>query len=532
MPNPPPTIDSSMGDRNDDRIDLSNEVINGYRVLHRLGSGGMADVYLAFHESLQRHVALKVLRADLAASKDHIQRFLQEARSAASLIHPNIVQVYDIGTWEKQHFIAQEYIAGNTLRTFIHRRGSLSQPESLSIILQIAAALQKAASIGIVHRDIKPDNVLLTPEGEVKVADFGLARVRSQNCGLTEIGVALGTPTYMSPEQIQGQSVDARSDLYSLGATAYEMFAGRPPFEGETALALALQHLQNAPPDLATLRPDIDSELIDIVKRLLAKAPSDRFDSAADLIRAVKKIADRLSVSLSIDHPIPFSGILLDQMAVVGPHTTHLQTVVAAQARKQRSSLRRRLFVPLLATVAGMLTLVLSGGMLKRPLLRQPTLRGAEAVKTEPDIGKQFFAALINNQPMHWRAIEAKFPPNRDNPVNIMFNLKGWLQYSWLCLNTDRLDEAAASANKALEFCPSDHTVIRVLATVARGMVELQRRNDPEFRRLFAEAIGMFQSLPPGDQRLIEDSMPWTALRQWWWFMGEQDKTEAASQKS
>ncbi len=272
MSNTLPTIDSSAGGRNEERIDLTNRIVNGYRVLHRLGSGGMADVYLAFHEQLQRHVALKVMRSDLAASKDHIQRFLQEARSAASLIHPNIVQVYDIGTWEKQHYIAQEYIAGNTLRTFIHRRGSLGQPEAMSIILQIAAALQKASSIGVVHRDIKPDNVLLTPDGEVKVADFGLARVRSQNNGLTEIGVALGTPTYMSPEQIQGQAVDARSDLYSLGATAYEMLSGRPPFEGETALALALQHLQNTPTDLATLRPDIDPELLEVVKRLLAKS--------------------------------------------------------------------------------------------------------------------------------------------------------------------------------------------------------------------------------------------------------------------
>ncbi len=517
MSNTLPTIDSSAGGRNEERIDLTNRIVNGYRVLHRLGSGGMADVYLAFHEQLQRHVALKVMRSDLAASKDHIQRFLQEARSAASLIHPNIVQVYDIGTWEKQHYIAQEYIAGNTLRTFIHRRGSLGQPEAMSIILQIAAALQKASSIGVVHRDIKPDNVLLTPDGEVKVADFGLARVRSQNNGLTEIGVALGTPTYMSPEQIQGQAVDARSDLYSLGATAYEMLSGRPPFEGETALALALQHLQNTPTDLATLRPDIDPELLEVVKRLLAKSPTERFDTATDLIRAIKRIAERLSLSMSLDHPIPLSGIMLDLVPVIGPHTTHLQTAVIANAKQKRTTWWRRMAIPLTALGLGLFSMTMAGGFFQRPIIRQPAVRGAEAVKTEADIGKQFFRALMSNKPMEWRAIETKFPPDRNDPINISYNLKGWLQYAWTSLELDRLEESAEAADKALEYCPADDNVIRVLALVAKGMVELQRKNRPDFERLFGEARRIYQGLPENNQKLIDNSMPSSALKEWYY---------------
>ena len=193
--------------------DLTNQVIAGYSVLHRLGVGGMSEVYLAFQNSLHRHVALKVLRADFVGSEEHEQRFLQEARSVASLIHPNIVQVYDVGKFDSTLYIAQEYVPGSNLNSFIQRRGALPLEEAVSILWQATSALQKAASIGLVHRDIKPDNLLLTPDGEVKVADFGLARARGKNQNLTAVGVALGTPLYMSPEQVQGLSVDSRSDL-------------------------------------------------------------------------------------------------------------------------------------------------------------------------------------------------------------------------------------------------------------------------------------------------------------------------------
>ena len=172
--------------------DLTNQVIAGYSVLHRLGVGGMSEVYLAFQNSLHRHVALKVLRADFVGSEEHEQRFLQEARSVASLIHPNIVQVYDVGKFDSTLYIAQEYVPGSNLNSFIQRRGALPLEEAVSVLWQATSALQKAASIGLVHRDIKPDNLLLTPDGEVKVADFGLARARGKNQNLTAVGVALG----------------------------------------------------------------------------------------------------------------------------------------------------------------------------------------------------------------------------------------------------------------------------------------------------------------------------------------------------
>ncbi|MDZ4850910.1 MAG: serine/threonine-protein kinase [Pirellulaceae bacterium] len=501
--------------RSAEREDLTNQTINGYRVLHQLGSGGMADVYLAFHETLQRHVALKVMRTDLAASKDHLQRFLQEARSAASLIHPNIVQVYDIGNWGKIHYIAQEYIAGNTLRAFVHRRGSLPQPETMSIMLQIAAALQKAASIGIVHRDIKPDNILLTPDGEVKVADFGLARVRSQSNGLTEIGVALGTPTYMSPEQIQGQSVDARSDLYSLGTTAYEMLAGRPPFEGETALALALQHVQTNPPDLQAMRPDIDIELIQIVMRLLSKNPDDRFGSAADLTRSLKKIAERLSLTMSVDNPIPLSGIFLTDAPVIGPHTTHLQTAMFREA-KPNSRLRFRWLTPVASFVGvGVLSTVVVSNLRREALIEKPIASNVDSVKREMSVEKQFFVALVNNRAAEWRAIEAQFPPT--DPANVSYNIKAWLHLAWLDLEHKNLTEAHQAAEKMLqpEYALTRDKATETLAIIVQSMVDLYtgRQNASDEKMRAAKQI--YESLSPEGKSVVERAMPSFVLDQW-----------------
>jgi serine/threonine-protein kinase len=277
-----------MAEELPDSPDLSNQRVAGYRIIHRLGRGGMADVYLAFQENLHRHVALKVLRRDFVDSADHQQRFLQEARHAAALVHPNIVQVFDIGQANGIHYIAQEYIPGNTLGAFIEKQKCLGLRESLSILIQAASALHRAAQEGVVHRDIKPENILLTSEGVAKVADFGLARARSSENHLTAVGVAMGTPLYMSPEQIQGTAVDQRSDLYSLGVTAYHMLAGSPPFTGETPLALAMQHLQNPPPSLRQKRPGLPDALYELIDRLLAKQPADRPADAASVLRSLR----------------------------------------------------------------------------------------------------------------------------------------------------------------------------------------------------------------------------------------------------
>ena len=273
--------------------DLSGTRLGGYRLLRRLGSGAMADVYLAEQASLSRAVAVKVLRAETAARPRAVLRFAQEARAAAGLVHGNIVQIHEVDCIEGHHFLAEEYVAGPTLRTWLQERGPLDARQALALLMQVGSALERAAEQGVVHRDIKPENLLVTPAGEVKVADFGLARVLSaaiEGQELTQDGTALGTPLYMSPEQAEGNPVDARSDLYSLGATVYHLLAGRPPFGGSTHLAVALAHLNQAPEALEQHRHDLPPSLTGIVLRLLAKSPADRFQSPGELLHAVETV--------------------------------------------------------------------------------------------------------------------------------------------------------------------------------------------------------------------------------------------------
>ncbi|MEQ1906591.1 MAG: serine/threonine-protein kinase, partial [Pirellulaceae bacterium] len=273
-------------------MDLVGQMIGDYVVLRRLGSGGMANVYLAEQTSLKRKVALKVMRDELVGDPTYVSRFVREAQSAASLVQANIVQIYEVGHQGQLHFIAQEYVAGRNLRQHLARHGALEPIMAFNVLRQVGMALQKAAESGLIHRDIKPENIMITPNGEIKVTDFGLARFQNKNqkTDLTQIGIAMGTPLYMSPEQIEGRDVDHRSDLYSLGVTAYHMLAGKPPFEGDTPLAVALQHLNKQAEDMALIRPDVSSELCKVVHKLMAKKPEDRFQSASDFLRELRKI--------------------------------------------------------------------------------------------------------------------------------------------------------------------------------------------------------------------------------------------------
>ncbi len=286
--NPPPGSSSDPG--------LTGQILDDYRVLRRLGRGAMADVYLAEQVSLGRQVALKVLKASLADDHTYIRRFRLEAQAAAALAHANIVQIYEVGCIDHHYFIAQEYVAGQNLSHYLDRQGPPDVRHALRILRQVAAALSKAAQHGIVHRDIKPENIMLAQTGEVKVADFGLARVTGDhgNSTLTQVGITMGTPLYMSPEQIEGSSLDPRSDLYSLGVTAYQMLAGKLPFTGETPLSVAVQHLKKSPERLETLRPDLPPGLCRIVHRLLAKDRAQRYRDARELLADLRVVASEV----------------------------------------------------------------------------------------------------------------------------------------------------------------------------------------------------------------------------------------------
>ncbi len=257
----------------------------------------MGEVYLARQISLNRLVALKVLRPDLT-NPTYLSRFEAEAWSAAKLNHPNIVHIYSLGIFEGLRFIAMEYVQGTNLREYLIKKGTPDLAVSLSIMRQAGAAVGAAGEVGLVHRDIKPENLLLTKKGQVKVADFGLCRnLDDDRHHVTQPGVTMGTPLYMSPEQARGQAMDHRSDLYSLGVTYYHMLAGQPPFRADNALALAMKHVVDIPIDLSVHRPDLPPELCKLVMKLMAKAPADRYQSAAEMLRDLSKIRESLQVS-------------------------------------------------------------------------------------------------------------------------------------------------------------------------------------------------------------------------------------------
>ena len=266
---------------------LSGRILRDYEIVRLLGRGGMAHVYLARQRSLQRFVALKILRSDLATDAKYVQRFRREAQAAAALVHPNIVQIFEIGEWEGLHFIAQEYVAGMNVKQWMSRHAAFPCQDAVAILQQVASALQQAEQAGIVHRDIKPENILMDTDGVVKVADFGLARVNSDrdHMELTQIGMTLGTPLYMSPEQIQGKELDSRSDMYSLGVTAFHMLAGHPPFDADNAISIAVQQIHHEPPPLDALRSDVPVELSRLVRHMMMKSPEERPPDARELQR-------------------------------------------------------------------------------------------------------------------------------------------------------------------------------------------------------------------------------------------------------
>jgi len=264
-----------------------NEVIaDRYELGARLGSGGMADVYAAYDRTLGRTVALKVLRTGLSADRVFVDRFTREARSAASISHPRVVGVLDAGSDEGRHYIAMELVSGGTLKEGIGRDGPLPERRALRIAREIADGVAAAHERGVIHRDIKAQNVLIDDEGYPKVADFGIART-AEDADLTQTAALLGSVQYLSPEQVSGGAVDARADVYSLGVVLYEMLTGFLPFRAESPVQIATQHLREDPVPPRRIRTGIDPATDALVLRAMAKRPEKRFASAAELRDAI-----------------------------------------------------------------------------------------------------------------------------------------------------------------------------------------------------------------------------------------------------
>ena len=275
---------------------LINMLFDGrYRIVRKLGSGGMADVYLAEDEELGRRIAIKILNDRHANDEQFVERFRREAKNAAGLSHPNIVSIYDRGEAEGTYYIAMEYLDGRSLKELVVARGPLPIGDAIDASRQVLAALRFAHRKGVVHRDIKPHNVMADADGRLKVTDFGIARAGVSQ--MTEAGSIIGTAQYLSPEQARGAAVDQRSDLYSVGVVLYEMLTGKTPFSGETPVEIAMKHLSDPPRPPSLERPDISPDLDMVVLRALAKSPDDRFQTAEEMDAELERVSRGLGVT-------------------------------------------------------------------------------------------------------------------------------------------------------------------------------------------------------------------------------------------
>jgi serine/threonine protein kinase len=286
-----------------------------YEINSKIGEGGMGEVYLAQDTELDRKVALKILSADLAANQDRMRRFVQEAKAASALNHPNILTIHEIGAEAGTHFIATEYIEGETLRQ-VMQTGRLTVAESLEIAVQVASALATAHEAGIVHRDIKPENIMIRRDHLAKVLDFGLAKLSSGTQAVTPeaetrvqvktmAGTILGTVLYMSPEQARGADTDTRTDIFSLGVVLYEMLAGRAPFAGETTADIISLLLQKEPQPLSMLADNVPAELQHIISKSLRKDRNERYQTMKDLLIDLKRLKQKLDVDAEIGRSAP-----------------------------------------------------------------------------------------------------------------------------------------------------------------------------------------------------------------------------------
>ena len=262
-----------------------------YKILGKIGAGGFGEVYLGEHTQLHRKVAIKILIHSISSQEDLVKRFQREARSAAALSHPNIIDIYDVGEGDGIYYFVMKYIEGETLSQRMQRDKKMDPAEVIHVMQQVADALDYAHENNVVHRDIKPANVMLDPYGKPLLMDFGVARVQYEG-NLTKTGTLLGTPHYLAPEQPLGKPIDGRSDIYSLGIMLYEMLAGRPPFHDENSITLIFKHINEPPQPLNAVVPELDPELCFIVHKMIEKSPENRFQTAGEVVDALQKLRD------------------------------------------------------------------------------------------------------------------------------------------------------------------------------------------------------------------------------------------------
>jgi serine/threonine-protein kinase len=444
----------------------------------------MAEVWLAEQTSLKRNVALKLLKPELMSDAAYVKRFQSEAKAAGGLSHPNIVQVYSIGEMDGRHFIATEYVQGSTLKSFLQKKGALDAQTALHIMRQVASALQAASERGIVHRDIKPENIMLTKKGEVKVADFGLAQLMGgERLNLTQEGTTMGTPLYMSPEQVNGEKLDQRSDIYSFGVTCYHMLAGDTPFRGESAIAVAMQHLQTAPPDLAVRRPDVPTALAQLVSRMLEKNPDDRYPNAKAVLNDLKKI-------------------MRAQKAAGEADSIELSVFESPEIAPSLPVRRPWLVLSILGALAGAASAGI--GWMRHPL--PPQSVGRQIIPQQNTAEEQFQHALIHNSEDAFKAVKANFP----NSAQRMWHARADSQLLLMYLTEVQNPARRRTIEKQIDALSGYAAFLNqfgIQAKIARAYLQIHNNQHSAARETLASA-NLLSMQPP-------DLVDGTWLRYW-----------------
>jgi eukaryotic-like serine/threonine-protein kinase len=504
-----------------------------YQILRRIGRGGMADVYVAQQKSLDRQVAIKVLRSDLAKDANYVERFRREAKSVAKLSHSCIVQVYEVGQWDDQHYIVQEFVDGKNLRQQLEHSGPLSVEMAVAVLAGVTDALQAAHNAGITHRDIKPENIMLSSVSgnrressqendaksdtanhqlvsdlvsdhesyHVKVADFGLARVAQQEGvnDLTQVGLTMGTPRYMSPEQLQGKPVRIQSDLYSLGVTMFHLLTGRPPFEADDPLAMAVKHLQEKPPSLVEARGqgDLPPWLVQIIERLMEKSPENRFQGPHELGEAIRR------------------GIAKESPHLATSTTGNRISAELALQRAMNRQSQRLGKKSIWTTAVWLLPAVglMAGGALmarqERVSVASLLESGPTSVERQASVEGQYLEAARRDQPHAWKAVWEYFPPQESN-VNAEYAAKARLQLARYYAGNRQPEESQRVVEELLADGELDK-LYRALALVQ--LIEVlegeQRKQESAERR--DELSKLYQDLQlrhPTKRELFDDIAP------------------------
>jgi eukaryotic-like serine/threonine-protein kinase len=386
---------------------------NRYQVTHLIARGGMAMVYRAQDTLLNRAVALKILYAELSADPAFVERFRREAQAAANLSHPNIVPVFDWGEDSGTYFIVMELVEGTSLADMLRGGATISPARSAQIVAQVAAALGYAHRSGVVHRDVKPGNILITRDGQVKVTDFGIAQAVSSEDHLAEAGSVMGTATYFSPEQASGEAVDGRSDVYALGVVLYEMLVGRPPFVGDTPVDVSSQHVNAAVPAMSKFSDSVPKDLEAIVMEALRKSPDQRYQTADELRADLIRFSEGQPVQASQRDVAFFGADATRAVAAVPGEKTRSVPIMSGP----RTDIRRRRNGYWLPIIIGILVLLLIGGAVgayeyvqhnKTTVTSMPDLVGekaATATKTLKDDGFSVNTSYVQSKDAKYKVV-------------------------------------------------------------------------------------------------------------------------------